>query len=208
MRKLAGLLVLLAASGCGAAQQPPPPESGPILTNKIPRVVNIQLLNATIGPCKFGGTPWDGIGTISPTMAAGIARALDMANPYSAVTAALADPATQALAKPEVFGEATLYVAGVSTVKVALVSPDRDSFTPSFPNTSGLLNVSVTPDTSITVRLIDKDAVFNDPMGDFTIRASDILAAAAEGKVHQVSVASQTNNQILFFGILVLPVSY
>jgi hypothetical protein len=66
--------------------------------------------------------------------------------------------------------------------------------------------VPLSEGTRIRVQLVDDDEPLDDDqMGIFEINYKDFVAALEAQQVHHVNVAEQTNRQILFVGIAVVP---
>ena len=57
----------------------------------------------------------------------------------------------------------------------------------------------------LRVTVIDEDLWEDDPIGVAEINYDDVVAALEAGEVYQVKVAEQTQNQLLFVGISVMP---
>lgn len=159
-----------------------------------------------IAPTKTGGAPWDGLGPPSPGAATAVATALGASNAYAAAVEALATPIMQGLEKPEPFG--SVVVRGTTTAQPALelTTAERDTLTPLWSNAVAH-RVPFAPTTVLEVRLLDRDISENDAIGDCNIRYEDLAAALQARDVHQVRVAEQTAQQLLFLGISVYPSS-
>ncbi|UQA57040.1 hypothetical protein [Polyangium aurulentum] len=126
-----------------------------------------------------------------------------MPNPYAEVAAILSDPVNQALAKPEVIGEAWLVTASGYSHGVSL-SAQRDTFTPQFAGPPTWSGVPFDGSVRLDVSLTDRDFMFNDPIGSFQLNREDLLYALREGRVVQVRVHDQTSRQVLFAAISVM----
>jgi len=161
----------------------------------------VELHGATISLTKVDGSPWDIGPAPSPADVKDLAKALALIDPVAPVLAILARPTAQALGKPDPFGTAKLVVSGTDSTSFKL-KKIQDSYTPAWEGVRWE-HVSLDGNTRIQVTLADKDLVNDDPIGTFELTATDMKAAIAEGKVHQVKVADQTNNQALFAAISV-----
>lgn len=171
----------------------PPPSASP----PPPRFARVSLTGMLIGPGKADRTQWDGPGgTVSDRDWLLIGRALTSSNAYGAVLSVMAEPAIQALEKPDVGGTAMLRTAQGDETPLELAKV-QDSFTPQWDSVSWD-NVPLDGSARIRVVAIDRDLFEDDPMGIFEISASDISAAIQAGRVYPVAVHTQTNKQILF----------
>jgi len=192
---LAFLAVGSNARGAVAPYVTSPPV--PMATN----FATVELHGATISLTKVDGSPWDIGPAPSPADVKDLAKALALIDPVAPVLAILARPTAQALGKPDPFGTAKLVVSGTDSTSFKL-KKIQDSYTPAWEGVRWE-HVSLDGNTRIQVTLADKDLVNDDPIGTFELTATDMKAAIAEGKVHQVKVADQTNNQALFAAISV-----
>ena len=166
------------------------------------QTVTITLTGATIGPVKMGGQPWDGLPSKKGAkVATQVAKALLSKTPHGAVMSILAGPAMLGIKFPDPVGYVELYVNGVMRRRMPL-RKRRNTLTP-------LWNI-VFKDVPIKsshlrISLMDKDFAHDDAMGTAQIGQIEFEASLADGKVHQVNIADQTNSQILFVSIIVLP---
>jgi len=182
----------------GIVAPPPPPPPPP------ERLVTVQIIDAVIGPGKADGSAWDGFGSIPSALSKSLSQALVGVNPYAAVLALLADPASRSLAKPDAYGSAQATLHGVATSAMPLATRAQaisDNFTPIWPASWAFRNVPIDSDVRITVTLWDADLAIDDPIGAVVINAADLKAALAAQKKVEVKVDDQTSNQLLFVGI-------
>lgn len=182
-------------ASCGAPRAP---------EQTLPPFVNVEVRGALIGPSKFGGAAWDGLGRLDDSDQQGLARALAAVEPYAAVLSFFANPALAALERPEPSGHVRAAVNGVVVQQLDLPLAQHDTLTPLW-NNARITRVPLVVDTRLEIELYDKDLVNDDAMGAATITASDMTAALRVGTVHHVRVAEQTNNQVLFIDISVEP---
>lgn len=185
-----------------AAQPAAPPAPPPVPT--LPATIRLMLHGVTIAMGKIDGTTWDGPGRIAPGQAERLALALGSSNPHAIVLGILGDPVNQALAKPEVIGKAFCHSSAGSSPIVSLRA-QRDTFTPQFDGPPTWMSVPLNEQARLHVDLTDDDIAFPDPIGSFQINARDMLLALREQKVVHVRVDSQTNRQVLFAAISVMP---
>jgi hypothetical protein len=127
-----------------------------------------------------------------------------MTNAQAAVLEALAAPIMQGLEKPEPFGTVTVRVPSGVQQELQLVTAQRDTLTPLWSNAVAR-RVPFARSTVLEVRLLDRDLSEHDAIGDCNIRFDELAAALQAQDVHQVRVAEQTADQLLFIGISVYP---
>lgn len=157
-----------------------------------------------LGPAKADGRPWDGTGTVPEGLPKAIGKALSLSNPYSAVADVLADPMMHGIEKPEPSGKAWLLVRGQEGTPVPLVFPNqRDTCTPLWDGPPQWHGVSLDGSARLRVQLLDRDAMFDDPVGVFELTNTDFIAALNYGRIFHIKVSDQTQNQVLFAGISV-----
>jgi hypothetical protein len=184
---------LLACSSGGADGRFPSP----------PALVSVSFLGVTAGPGSSNLEQWDGPGHVDPALVSSVARALGAVNPYLSLTALLAGPLNDALAKPDPFGKAMLFDRrGASMERRLNVQPN--TFLPQWEPPAVWTHVPLDGSTRIRVQLWDEDPVNNDPMGTFEINADDLLAALSTERVYQVRVDDQTGGRVLLAAISVL----
>ncbi|MBS2033074.1 MAG: hypothetical protein JST54_34695 [Deltaproteobacteria bacterium] len=195
------------------------PDSAPL-----PKFVRVEILSALVGPCKVDGTKWDGMGKcdagaqdkiakLLPSKMAALAAAASGLNPAGAATTILASVSTGVLAKedkPDPYGIVEVAVGDdwKSDLKFGLLSekkPAKDNFAPEFPPHE--VKVPLEKGTRFRVQMFDKDLTKSDDIGRAEIGYDDLVAALNAGKIWQVPVADQTQNQLLFIGIEVRPVA-
>jgi hypothetical protein len=164
----------------------------------------VSILDAKIGPSKVDGTDWDGPGKVPPTVTGGLLAALGAPDPYQAVTNLLFSVSSNSLDRPEPFGVAELFTRS-GPVQVLSLNADRDTLTPIWNGSPTWSSVPLDPATRIRITLKDKDLVYDDPMGIAEFGYDDLVAALRAGRIYPVRVAEQTNRQILFIGISVMP---
>jgi hypothetical protein len=192
--RLAWLFVALTL-GCSPAAPP---------TYTLPATARLTLHGVTVGLGKFDGHEWDGPGQVAPGQVRRLALVLSAPNPYAQVAAILADPVNQSLSKPEVLGRAMLLTSRGFGPPTKL-DAQRDTFTPLFTGPPTWSGVPFDGSTRLSVELSDDDVMFSDPIGSFQINNADMAAALHEGRVVQVQVDDQTNSQVLFAAISVMP---
>lgn len=163
----------------------------------LPRLVRVSFVGLLAGPGKVDRTQWDGPGgTVSAEGWQQVASAIGAADPYAAAIGVLAGPTIQALEKPDCAGSAVLTSSAGTAAAYALLK-QQDTFTPQWGGVTWE-HVSLDDTTRIRVTVVDRDLIFDDPMGIFEIPSRWIRAALAAGKVLAVPVHDQTNKQILF----------
>jgi hypothetical protein len=216
MRWVIVLAILVLASGCRSSSRGHSsgtnnvvprlhfPQKYPSPVPQLPRSVRVMLHGVTIAMGKYDGTAWDGPGRIAPGQAQKLAIALGTPNPYAQVIAILSDPVNQALAKPEVLGRAMLVRATGVDSPIPL-NAQRDTFTPQFANLPSWAGVPLDGSVRLNVELTDDDMMFPDPMGTFQLNTQDMLVALRAQNIVYVRVDGQTNRQILFAAISVMP---
>lgn len=188
------------AVGLAACSSPARPARRPTR----PAFARVYLVGVTVAPNKYDGTPWDGPGRVAPDIVHAIAVALGAPDAFAAVLATLGRPAIAALEKPETRGRATLLTSKGASPPLPLLA-QRDAFTPQWQGTPSFGHVPLDGSTRVHVELLDNDIAFDDPMGAFDLNAADLLAAIRVGRVFHVRVAEQTNKQILFAAVSVIP---
>lgn len=166
-----------------------------------PTFATVSVLGVTIGPGKSDGSQWDGFFSIPAGLALEVARDMQAPNDY-VVTLDLLNRASQGLAKPDIYGEAQLLVQGVNTGSIPMPLSVEDSFSPTWPRV-GWLHVPLDEDVRLRVSLMDDDMTSPDSVGIFELSPEVLREALKEGKVLQVDVSAQTQQQVLFCAISV-----
>ncbi len=187
---------------CGAAGSG---GSGGSSTGGVPDTIDISLVSALIGPGKSDKTQWDGFGDVPDSVTTGLAAALG-AGPYAPVLGFMTSAAIASVSKPDPFGYAQVNYQGTWELDTDLANENdntEDTFTPQWPENPGWQNVPYSKNLRVRIVLQDEDISNHDDMGKLEINAAHIEAAWAAQKVHQIRVADQTYNQVLYFGISV-----
>jgi len=166
--------------------------------------VQVRITDVTVGLVKTDGRPWDDVGVVSARDIADLSSALGAPDAAIAVTNFLARPALEGIDKPDVLGSATLFLGAAPPAKREFKG-QPNSQKPSLDPAPVWRNVPLDDSTRIEVTLFDEDLVNDDALGTFVIQAADLAAAAESGVVHQLQVAKQTGNSVLFVGLLVVP---
>jgi len=158
------------------------------------------------------GDKWDGSGKVDSAALKAVITALGVttggtAAAAAAVASALANYANSAYEPPDPFGTATI-VAGLPSgtppsVATIQLPAKQDTYTPNWG--IGWKNLPLNGNLKISVFLQDEDYVNHDDIGTAQLGYADILQALKSGQVHQIQVNKQTNNQLLFIGISVVP---
>lgn len=195
-------ILFIGAAGCGERGTDNP-------ETWLPARVGVSLIDATTGVGTMDGRQWDGFGQIPEDVLNSVAGVLARRNPYVAIGSVLAPLATGLFEKPDPTGLAEL-LNGVTTVgRVELKANQEDTFSPRWQDAQGkapsFTNVPLNASTRIRVQLMDKDIPSDELMGVCEINDRDLIEALQAQQVHQVNVADQTKNQILFLGISVVP---
>lgn len=197
-------LMLAGAPGCGSGGEASSPES------RLPAHVRVSIIDATAGVGKADGDQWDGLGQVPVDLVGSVAGALVGKSPYVAIGRILAPFALGAFEKPDPTGWAEVLSHGDPVGRVALRASQEDTFNPQWQGVDGRApsfgRVPLSEGTRIRVQLVDDDEPLDDDqMGIFEINYQDLVAALEAQQVHHVNVAEQTNRQILFVGIAVMP---
>lgn len=162
----------------------------------------MSIVSALIGPAKVSGLPWDGTGgAVDEATWGELGIALGAAEPYSAAVGILASIADSGTARPDPKGTALLYGAGTET-EIELPMAFQDTYTPTWSDAT-LHNVPGNIDQRLRITLIDQDVMEDDPIGIVELTPADLEAARASGRIYQVRVSDQSQNQILFIGLSV-----
>src|SRR6187402_3717765 len=165
----------------------------------------VTLTDVTVGISKSDGSPWDGPGRgVTADDTAAVVMALGAADPFVAVSAVLAGPAIAALDKPEVEGQATLFLRA-SPQRSQKFHGQRDTTRPMLSPQPTWLHVPLDCSARIELDLVDDDLTFDDPIGAFMISGEALAVAASSGKIYQFKVSDQTSNSVLFVGVSVIP---
>jgi hypothetical protein len=216
---LAAIFIPLLVQACGPDQtrehdgstEQSDPDGGTPDT-ELPKFVTIEIVGATVAPFKADQTPWDGIGTINEEVIEGLGKALASTNPYTSVIAYLAGPivngALDAFDKPDPYGNAKVFVSGSWSAPITLASRDGaidDTFTPQWSDPPSWNHIPLDSNLRVQVSLTDADLSNDDGIGVAEIPHDEIVAALTGQTIRQVNVATQTQNQLLFVGISVVP---
>ncbi len=172
----------------------------------LPETVTITFVDALIAPFDAHEEYWDSHEQVDAAMVSGLASALGAAAPYSAVLGFVASYASDAYALPDPYGYHQVW-DGDNWLSGELVDEScnfENTLHPMWPG-PGWHHVPVEPNMRLRVNLFDEDLFNDDPIGTAEINYEDIVAALQAGEVYQVNVANQTQNQLLFVGISVVP---
>lgn len=201
-----GAIGMGALCGCGAPATHLPPPSN------LPARVDISIKNATIG-IKSNGEEWDGHGRVSKEAMEQITKLAKLPT-LQAVALGTAGALVGALAsiKDPPDAQGTAKILGCSTpVEAFELAQKDDTFTPSWEQVTWH-GVPFERTMRVEVSLVDSDrdglvGVLGgeDGIGTAQMTYDDLVDALVVGKVLQVNVADQTNNQLLFVGISVMP---
>jgi hypothetical protein len=169
--------------------------------------VTVELQSALVGPGKVTRELWDADGSEVPTETwSQLATALAGANPYVAASALLVNPVLAGTKAPDPYGTARLDIGqgiGLTYQLADRSSNMEDTYRPAWPNPIVWFNVPLDQSLRLKVEVTDEDLVNDDSIGIAEITKAQLLDALASGKVYQVPVADQTDNQLLFLGISV-----
>jgi hypothetical protein len=204
LRMALALAALLTGSRSVAAEA----QESQLEPRKLPEKVSIAIVNATVGPVKFGNKSWDCCAKVPADMGVRVAKLLlATVAPQEELAALVAAPFLAGEAAPDPFGWADVAINGeyVPRLRHSFFPPGqckRNTFTPIFPSFEWR-DIPLDAGTRIKVTLFDKDLVKNDDIGVAEINHADLVAALRAQKIYQVKVAEQTQNQLLFVGISV-----
>ena len=210
-----------ATSGGQAATPPPAPYVAPVAPpayvapqpNQV-KLVRVMLRDAAIRPTKPDGQPWDCCGDIPKDKADAVSKALlATGGPHAAAAAVLVELAPlmgHGTMAPDVEGRATLHAGGQDREAIDLTG-ERDSYHPILSTASHGTptwdHVPLTNDAFIYGDLRDRDLTVGgvDPIGPFTIRYRDLVAALNDQASNPSYPVVYTTGSILFIGISVFP---
>jgi hypothetical protein len=168
-------------------------------------LARVVVTDVTVGLAKPDGRPWDGPSTtVTPDDAAAVVTALGASDPVIAVASVFARPAVAALDKPEVKGQATLFLHASPQPPLSFRG-QRDAMRPQLSPQPGWVHVPLDGSARIELDLVDEDVAFDDPIATLMVSADALSRAAAAGKIFQFKVADQTGNSVLFVGLSVIP---
>lgn len=153
---------------------------------------------------KVSRLPWDGTGgAIDEGTWGELAFAMGAADPYTAAIGMLASLVDAGTARPDPRGTALLYDAH-DEVELDMPMEFKNTYTPTWSDVT-FHGVPTSNDIRLRITLIDQDVMEDDPIGVAELTQLDLEAARTAGRVHHVQVNDQTQNQILFVGVSVLP---
>lgn len=132
-----------------------------------------------------------------------VATAMRAADPVVQLAAVFGQPAIRALDKPEVKGQAELFIRA-RPVDSQPFRGQRDSLMPTFAPAPSWVHVPLDGTASLRVSAIDEDLVEDDPIGLFVIGPDVLRTAAQRGRVYAFNVADQTGGAVLFASIFVV----
>jgi len=177
------------------------------VSKQLPKIVSVQIVNATIGPCKVDGSKWSGMGKVNPSVTTQLTQLLVKASAYTSIIGFLGSSAISSLGKPEPYGSVEVAIGGqyVSKLQARLVNTAKAlerTYTPIF-YLPAYQNVPFEEGTRFKVTLYSKNYLNPKPtpIGVAIINYNDLLKALQEEKIYQVPVGDQTQNQLLFIGI-------
>jgi hypothetical protein len=195
--------LVLFSIGCGHAPTAP---AANVPAPAPPPMVAVILHGAVIAPTKLDGTAWDVDLSGSPREAVAAVQALmaitDLPSIPAAIGLTFAKPCMVAIARPDPFGEAEVESNGsVSSFQLPII---KDTFTPTW---SGIRwsHVPLVSATRFRISLTDKDVAFDDPIGAATLNGEQLLPVLGAGTSVPVRVADQTQAQLLFVWLEVVP---
>lgn len=199
---LLAMLMLTGALGCGGPSDSP--------ETQLPEHVRVTMIGATIGVGTKDGKQWDGPGQVPEALLSTVAGMLARKNPYVQIGSYLASLTIDLFEEPDPRGWAEVLNGATPVSRVILKPTEEDTLTPQWQDTQGqppsLARVPLNAGTRIRVYLLDDDDPMpNDPIGECELRYQDLVEALEAQQVHHVNVAEQTNNQLLFVGIRVIP---
>jgi hypothetical protein len=175
-------------------------------------LATVVLHDALIAPTKTDGTAWDWPSpAAAPQLRAALSAALaigDVNAGYGTVLGIFAQPATEALAKPDVFGYASMFRgAGFAGQEPEgrVLPVIQDSFTPTWGDLAIWNHVPLTQYAHLDLHLEDKDLRNDDPVGDVSLTARDFVQALQRGGNVHLPVATQGEGRILYVGLFVAP---
>jgi hypothetical protein len=175
------------------------------------RWVTATIRDAIIAPGKADHTSWDETVTIPDSVLRAVGDALAGGDPVGGVLAVLAGPelngAIGVLAKPDAYGWAQATAFGMPNDELWLAKPEdaiQDNYTPIWPYGWSYRNVPIDSDVRISVTVMDRDLVNDDPVGTAEINSNDLKDALTAQKKFYVRVDDQTDGQLLFIGISVV----
>jgi hypothetical protein len=174
-----------------------------------PPFVRIMIQGALVNASKAGGRCWD-VGCDEATnskaaeqAALAMKAAGVLTGGYAAAFQILAPLVVGAFSIPDTIG--TAYVSSNTEVSEPQKLPaSEDTLTPQW----GLVwdHVPFNSSTFVQLDLWDSDSFSaDDPMGRPVINSTHLAAALDAAKTYQVPVGDQTNNQVLYVGIHVVP---
>ena len=176
----------------------------------VPQAVSVYVVDAIIGPGKVTGGAWDGFGTVPPEVFDIVSNYVDLGN-VDELLDYIVNGGLAALAAPEPIGTADIDIGQGFLAEYQIVLADKtnnweDTYTPTFLNgNGGWTGVPFTEQTRIRVTLEDLDLQNDDPIGTAIINYGDLVEAWAENTKFWINVATQTQNQLLFLGVVVSP---
>jgi len=171
----------------------------------------VLVESALINASKHDGRCWDVACNkkknemIAKAAAAAAVKAIGTAaNPYAAAFVILGPIAAKAWSHPDAAGWAYVWQGNGFSEPVEL-KVSKNNITPQW----GVMfqHVPITPNARLRIELVDADpdwASADDPMGHININSEHLVAAMKSGETHQVHVAKQTHDQVLFVGISVV----
>lgn len=207
--RFASAAALFMLAGCGSGETSTAPASPNASQRYRPLLATVILHDVCIAPTKADGTPWD---WPSPDAEPQLRKSLDAALAlggidvgFRTVLGIFARPATQALAKPDVYGYADMF-------RGPGVGPDRrslpvlqDTFAPAWGDEMVWRSVMLVPSTHLGVHLVDKDLQNDDPIGDVELGLHELTMALAHGGNVPIPVSDQGERQVLYVGLSVTP---
>ena len=164
------------------------------------RLATVEVMSALVSVGKADGSKWDGFGKVNPRAVQGLVQAVLSKSPYTAVASMVAGAGMEASSKPDPAGYAE-FLDGDQGLRRLDLPKIQDTFTPMWG--VGWQGVHVSKNSRLRIVLWDVDLRLNDPIGTVEVTGQQLLDAGLEGKVVQISVADQSNNQLLYVGISV-----
>jgi hypothetical protein len=192
--------LLLSANDALSAKRPP---GG---TPKAPRA-DLDIVGVVVGPAKADGRAWDGQGAISASDVSELVSLATPGNPAGPAIAQAVALASVGTSLPDVFGYAEVYTTkGRQPWRLSLASPQQrvqDSLTPNF--RAAVSGIPLGPGLRVRITLYDADLQEHDPIGVVEITADDLTRALQRKRITEISVADQSNGQVLYIKVAVRP---
>ncbi len=190
------------ASVISAKALPPLPDPSSVALDQAPELARVSFLSAVIGPGRVGGTQWGRVDFVPDDIWKEVAKRMRADDSYSAMTAFLAEGGFATIGTPDIKGRVTL-LQPLGDKSLDLPEVD-DTFTPRW-SAIEFRKVPLEKRTRLRIEFVDALATKDATIGIAELDGAALMKIDAAGKIVAWPFADQTQNQVLFVMVSVVP---